>query len=235
MKHSVGICPSTFSCCSDTTSFQGLIIRINPTEIHISDPDFYDIAYSSSLPADKFESFRDRFGLPGAVQSTVAHATHHRRRMALNPYFSKKQINEFSPEIQQYAEKLRDRLLREYKGTSKIVSLNDAWAAYVTDIVIFYSFGRSYIFLDYPDFIAPFTNSLKELANSIHVALHFPWFLKALQSLPESVVGLINPAMISVFQFQNVKPLSGKYPSPPLQRGDTNAHAGDQIPDPSDR
>ena len=204
MKHSVRIRPSTFSYYSDTIYIQGPIIRINPTEIHISDPDFYDIAYSSTLPADKLEAFRDRFGLPGAVQSTVAHATHHRRRMALNPYFSKKQINDFSPHIRQCAEKLSDRLLREYKGTSKIVSLNDAWAAYVTDVVIFYSFARSYDFLDYPDFIAPFTNSLKELANSIHVARHFPWFLKLLQSLPESALGFINPAMIPVFQFQNV-------------------------------
>ena len=185
---------------------QGPIVRINPTEIHISDPDFYDIAYSSSLPADKLEEFRDRFGLPTAVQSTVKHATHHRRRMALNPYFSKKQINEFSPHIRQCAEKLSYRLLREYKGTSKVVCLNDAWAVYVTDIVTFYAFARSYDFLDYPDFIAPFTTSLKELANNIHVAKHFPWFLKLLQYLPESALGFVNPAMIPVFQFQNVNP-----------------------------
>ena len=124
--------------------------------------------------------------------------------MALNPFFSKRQINEFSPYIQQCAEQLCSRLLREYKDTGKIVSLNDAWAAFATDIVFFYSFAWSYNFLDYPDFVAPFTTSIKELANSIHVAGHFPWFLDLLQSLPDSALGIVNPAMVPVFRFQNV-------------------------------
>ena len=124
--------------------------------------------------------------------------------MALNPYFSKRQINDFSPHIQQCAEKLCNRLLREYKGTSKVVTLNDAWAVYATDIILFYSFAWSYDFLDYPDFIAPFTTSIKELANFVHIAGHFPWFLTLLQSLPDSALGIINPAIIPVFQFQNV-------------------------------
>ena len=45
----------------------GPIIRINPTEIHISDPDFHDSAYSSSLHADKLYELEDRFGLPCCI------------------------------------------------------------------------------------------------------------------------------------------------------------------------
>ena len=124
--------------------------------------------------------------------------------MALNPYFSKRQINEFSPYIQRRAEQLCNRLLREYKNTGKIVSLNDAWAAYTTDIIFFYSFAWSYDFLDYPDFVSHFTTSMKELANSLHVAGHFPWLLSLLQSLPDSVLRIVNPAIVPVFRFQNV-------------------------------
>ena len=124
--------------------------------------------------------------------------------MALNPYFSKRQIIEFSPYIQRCAEKLCNRLLREYKDTGKVVSLNDAWSVYATDIIFFYSFAWSYDFLDYPDFVAPFTTSMKEVAKSLHVAGHFPWLLSLLQSLPDSVVRIVNPAIVPVFQFQNV-------------------------------
>ena len=184
----------------------GTIIRINPTELHISDPDFYDIVYSSSTPYAKVKAWRDRFGIPFAVQSTVEHDVHHHRRLALNPYFSKKQINDFTPYIQERATQLCERLLREYKGTSKVVTLNDAWAAFATDVIMYYGFAWSYDFLSYPDFIAPFTNSIKELALSIHFAGHFPLFLKFLQSVPDSVVGIINPAMQPVFKFQNVSP-----------------------------
>lgn len=185
--------------------YPGPIIRINPTEIHISDPDFYDTAYSSSTPFNKIPAFRDRFGLPTAVLSTVDHELHRHRRAALNPYFSKKQIREFSPHIQHCAERLCDRLLKEYKGTSKVVTLNDAWAAYTTDIIFFYSFAWTYDFLDFPDFIAPFTESTKALASSVHFAGHFPWALKALQSMPDVLLGVINPGIRPAFKFLNVR------------------------------
>ena len=63
----------------------------------------------------------------------------------------------------------------------------------------------SYDFQDYPDFIAPFTKSIKLLAQSLHLVGHFPWILTLLQSLPDSVVGVLNPAMVPVFQFQAVR------------------------------
>lgn len=132
----------------------------------------------------------------------------------------------FCPHIQQCAERLCSRLLREYKGTNKVVTLNDAWAAYAADIVFFYCFAWSYEFLDYPDFVAPFTNSIKELTNSLHVARHFPWFLKLLQSLPGYAVGIINPAMIPVFEFKSVSFSSRAQLRMFLRRHDSHPHAG---------
>ena len=57
---------------------------------------------------------------------------------------------------------------------------------------------------NYPGFVAPFTRSLKELVLSVHVAGHFPWFLKLLQFSPDWLVGLLNPGMKPVFSLQNV-------------------------------
>ena len=151
-------CVLTLSSRALLLTIAGPIIRINPTELHISDPDFYDVVYSSSTPYAKAKAWRDRFGIPFAVQSTVEHDVHHHRRLALNPYFSKKQINDFTPYIQERATQLCERLLREYKGTSKVVTVNDAWAAFATDVIMYYGFAWSYDFLSYPDFIAPFTN-----------------------------------------------------------------------------
>lgn len=182
----------------------GPIIRISPTEIHISDPDFHDIVYSSSAPFNKIPAFRDRFGVPTAVVSTVDHELHHHRRVALNSCYSKKRISDFCPYIQQCADKLCNKLLLGYKGTSRVVTLNDAWAAYATDIVMFHTFAWTYDFLDFPDFFVPFTESTKELANSVHLAAHFPWVLKALQSMPDALLGIIKPAMRPILKSQNV-------------------------------
>ena len=182
----------------------GPIIRINPTELHISDPDFHDVVYSSSAQYDKLKAWRDRLGSPSALLSTVEHDVHHHRRLALNPYFSKRQINDFAPYIQERAIQFCERLLREYKGTSKVLAINDAWAALATDVIMYYGFAWSYDCLSCPDFIAPFTKSVKQIALSIHTSEHFPLFLKFLQSVPDSVVGIINPGMRPVFRFQNV-------------------------------
>ena len=44
-------------------------------------------------------------------------------------------------------DQLCDRLLREYKGTEEVVTLNDAWGAVTADIIINYSLGLDYNFV----------------------------------------------------------------------------------------
>lgn len=185
----------------------GPIIRINPTELHISEPDFHDVVYSTA-PYDKVKAWRDRSGVGYAANATVEHDLHHSRRAALNPYFSKRQINDFTPYIQERAVQLCERLLREYKGTSKVVTVNDAWAAFAADIIMYYGFAWSYDFVSYPDFKAPFTTSMRELVISLHVAGHFPLFRKFMESVPDFLVGIINPAMRPMFDMQRVTPIS---------------------------
>ena len=182
----------------------GPIIRINPKEIHVSDPDFHDVAYATSAPYDKLPEWNIRLGLPNSLQATVHHELHRGRRTVLDPYFSRKSILEITPYIQEKTDQLCNRLLREYKGTAKVVTLNDAWAALSTDIIFHYSFDWDYNFLSYPNFVAPFTESIKELLLGVHIGAHFNWFLKSLQATPDWFVGAINPPMKPVINFQNV-------------------------------
>ncbi|KAL8745471.1 MAG: hypothetical protein Q9190_002381 [Brigantiaea leucoxantha] len=180
----------------------GPIIRINPWEIHISDPEYYDVLYSNNTSFDKMQKWNKRFNGGAELQATVEHDIHHRRRVALNPYFSKRQILNFSPHIQGCAEKLSNKLIREFKDTPKVVSLNDAYAAFTGDIVCYYSFAWSYNFLDYEDFVAPFAIAVREVANAIHVFGHFPWVRAFVASLPDRFLALMNPSMRPIFQFQ---------------------------------
>ena len=115
-----------------TAHDQGPIIRINPTEIHISDPDFFDIIYSHTR-VNKQESVRYRLGNPGSMHSTVEKDLHQKRRAALTSYFSRRQVLQFTPYIQKCVDKLCHRLNNEYKGTSKVVKMDDAFAAFATD------------------------------------------------------------------------------------------------------
>lgn len=67
--------------------------------------------------------------------------------MTLNPHFSKKSISNFSWFIQQRMDRLCDRLLREYKGTGEVVTLNDAWGAVTADIIVKHALGFDYNFV----------------------------------------------------------------------------------------
>ncbi|MCJ1466251.1 hypothetical protein MMC07_004870 [Pseudocyphellaria aurata] len=179
----------------------GPIIRINPDEVHIYDPEFYDTLYSQKSRYSKIERLRYRFGMPTSTFDTTEHDHHTRRRAALGSFFSKQKVADFSFYIQQNADRVCHRLQNEYSGRGKVVSLNEAWGAFVADDISYYAFGFSYDFLGLPDFIAPFTSSIRKLALSLHIAAHFPWFVALMQSLSERVVAIINPDMIPVFEF----------------------------------
>ncbi|MCJ1451061.1 hypothetical protein MMC28_001395 [Mycoblastus sanguinarius] len=72
----------------------GPIIRINPHELHVEDPDYWEELYARSANRDKYEVMSGQFDNPTSVFATSDHDLHRIRRAALNPMFSHKQIHE---------------------------------------------------------------------------------------------------------------------------------------------
>ncbi|KAF2139285.1 uncharacterized protein K452DRAFT_328197 [Aplosporella prunicola CBS 121167] len=131
----------------------GPIIRINPYELHIDDPDFYDVLYSGpSKKRDKYAWSTKMFPNSSSVFSTVTHELHRMRRTALNPYFSKQSITKLAPAtIIPAIEKMCHRL-EGFRESKEPVNLEAAFVSLTTDIITDYSFGKSYGFLDRPGF-----------------------------------------------------------------------------------
>ncbi|KAM0794180.1 cytochrome P450 [Usnea florida] len=149
----------------------GPVIRINPWEIHIADSEFYEVLYSTKSRYDKIAALKYRFGLPLSSFDTIGHDHHHLRRSAIGPYFARQKVNDFSPYIQSLALKLCDKLDQEYGGENRVVNLNEAYAAFVSDAITWYTFAFSYDFLGFPEFVTPFTTSIRKLAMSLHVEI----------------------------------------------------------------
>ena len=183
----------------------GPIIRINPHELHIHDPEYWEVIYSTSTTFDKMKSTQYRFGAPHATFSTPEHDIHKHRRAALSKHFSKGKISQYAPYIQDRADKVCARLATEHATTGKVLRLNDLWACFVSDIITNFSFKQNYEFIDFPDFKSPFTHSIDELQKYAHVGNQFPWMFKILNRLPDSVVVSLQPMMRSIRKFEAVR------------------------------
>lgn len=112
----------------------GPIIRINPQEVHIADPDFYDMIYAgSSQKRDKWSWFVNQFGIPDATFATVGHDLHRLRRSALNPFFSKAKVRSLQPLIEDVARNLLDRF-EEFRLMDQPLTISLGFAALTNGI-----------------------------------------------------------------------------------------------------
>lgn len=110
----------------------GPIIRISPWEIHVADPDFYEVVYASSASGhrrDKYDWFTKSFGLDNAVFATPGHDLHRLRRSALAPYFSMTSARRLQPLLQERVDKLLERF-EGFRNTGEVLNTSWAYAAF---------------------------------------------------------------------------------------------------------
>jgi cytochrome P450 len=181
----------------------GPIIRITPTELHVDDPDFYEVLYARNGRRHKYAYFSGRFGYASDSFSTVSHELHQQRRKSLSPFFSAKRIADFQPVIQAKTEKLCQKL-SEAANDGRIVTLSRAWMAVTTDIITEYAFAKSYDQLDSPNFQDTLHEALIAIYTTGQFALHFPIVFPILDSLPDWLVLRMEPRLLPVVGLRKV-------------------------------
>ena len=124
--------------------FSGPIVRINPYELHIDDPDFYDqVNPGPTKRTDKWEWTAKMFGSPNVTMiSTIKHNEHRRRRAIISPFFSAQAVKRMEPTLQALVDKLCDRF-RGFQESRQPVNLTHAYTALTTDFISGYSFIKS--------------------------------------------------------------------------------------------
>ncbi|KAJ4415039.1 hypothetical protein N0V82_007555 [Gnomoniopsis sp. IMI 355080] len=180
----------------------GPVLRINPDEIHIKDPDFFDVVYAGSgRKRDKWDWITRSFGVDESLIGTLAHDEHRRRRAALSPYFSKQSVRALQPLVDLNTAILLRRLA-DSSDKNEILRLDDAYAALTNDIVQDYAFGRSEHRLAAPDFDPSFRNAMLAGGKAGHVLKHFPWLMDILRRLPAPLLVRLSPDMAAYGQLQ---------------------------------
>ncbi|KAK0702403.1 cytochrome P450 [Lasiosphaeris hirsuta] len=180
----------------------GPIVRINPNELHIDDPDYYDVIYANGKAYDKPVFFQYRFNMPHATFSTADADSHRIRRAAIAPFFSKNKVRDQNRLIQNVVDRISYRLATEWSGTARVIDLMEMWGCMTSDVITELVFARPKHFVESAGLKSEFSNSLSDMVYTTHYMTHFGWLLTVMNALPNWFVKIAAPPFRSVIEFR---------------------------------
>ncbi|KAL1856024.1 hypothetical protein Plec18170_003892 [Paecilomyces lecythidis] len=184
----------------------GPIIRINPYELHVADPDYYETLYASSASGekrDKWGWYTKQFGTPDAMFATTAHDQHRVRRAALNRFFSMASVRRLQPLLEERVQRLIGRF-RKARDTKEIIPLEYALAAFTNDIVIEYAYGQSENRLEKDNWGPEYHDAVVEAGKAGNLMKQMIFIFDFMYSLPAWVQEKISPSMELVIRIQKI-------------------------------
>ncbi|TVY92481.1 Cyrochrome P450 monooxygenase [Lachnellula willkommii] len=111
------------------TRAQGPIIRINPYELHVETPQFYEELYAgSSKRRDKYKWHNKWAANDCSAWGSIDHDIHRMRRGVINPFFSKASVRRLQPVIQERVDKLLSRI-KDFKVSGKPLTISLAYVS----------------------------------------------------------------------------------------------------------
>jgi cytochrome P450 len=185
----------------------GPIIRINPDQLHVADPKFWDIMYTASTNSnrrDKWDWEAYAIGLPQSTLCTSDHTLHRHRRGALAPFFSMGNVRNLLPLVQERVSALVQRIQKHGKQ-NEVITMEHAFSAFSNDVVMQYSFGQHDNHIEAPSFDPSFHNTSFNAAKSISLLRHFPWILTTMIALPESLAVKMGEEVSSNVKLRSVR------------------------------
>ena len=171
----------------------GPVIRINPYELHIDDPDFYEEIYTNNARRrDKHLWWAHVDGEGKDMFQTMNHDLHRSRKGPVSPFFSKRSVMALEPLIWEKTTKLVHRFMKAMEG-SEVLDLSAAYAALTVDVISQYSFGECNDSLEKDDFGRWWLDFLHSGVQMHPLFRQFPWIVHWLMKLPEAIFVRMNP------------------------------------------
>ncbi|UKZ80114.1 hypothetical protein TrVFT333_007879 [Trichoderma virens FT-333] len=172
----------------------GPIVRINPDEIHIRDPLWFDTLYAPNpTQRDKYPPAARMAGLPLGSHGTVEHGIHRKRRVANAPLFSKRAIiSDGQNLIQQHVKELIG-IFEEHFTEGKPIQLDTVLLAFTTDTLYHYAFDRESGLMSDPKAARSWRNAMVSVAAATPFIKQFPWILRIVRAFPHAVLSYLLP------------------------------------------
>jgi hypothetical protein len=100
-------------------------------------------------------------------------------------------------------EKLCGRI-EEYRIARKPMPMQLVYMCLTTDIITLYAFNRSWNNLDSADLAVFWHETIKQSVKAGHFLKQFPFLFTVIRALPEKIVGLMNPGLLMLMNFEKV-------------------------------
>ncbi|KAF4630224.1 hypothetical protein G7Y89_g7918 [Cudoniella acicularis] len=173
----------------------GPIIRINPYELHVETPQFYEELYAgSSKRRDKYPWHNKWAANDSSAWGSIDHDVRRMRRGVINPFFSKASVRRLQPVIQEQVDKLLSRI-KEFKVSGKPLTISLAYVSLSSDVIASYAFGKSYQRLEQEDFDPAYAQSMHEGTAAMHFNKQIYWPFALLVALPHWLALSIAPGV----------------------------------------
>jgi cytochrome P450 len=162
------------------------VVRINPDELHCSDPHFTDEIYAGpGRIRDKWQHQLNTGGAgPVSVTgfSTVNHEVHRMRKGALSKFFSRQQMLKLEGEVEEFAQMTANKMLR-FAGKEPF-DVKEAFNCFTADVMSQYAFGEPMGFLAQEGWEPNFATWVKSFFRSAYMMRHNALGRKMAQVLP---------------------------------------------------
>jgi cytochrome P450 len=178
-------------------------VRITPDEVHLSDPDNYEVIYHVGSKYSKSAPFYSSMGAGYSTFSTMSNDLHRIRRARLNPFFSRKMVLELEDIIQTKTTKLCDLVAKKF-SLGQEVDLHHGFRAVAVDIITDYAFNQCYDLLDRQDFGLEFFFMIQGLGPMVWAFQQWPILQRIALAMPKSVAKAMSPPLNQLMNLQEV-------------------------------
>ncbi|KAK8153209.1 putative cytochrome P450 [Phyllosticta citribraziliensis] len=179
----------------------GPVVRISPREVHINDPAFFDVLYTSR--DEKDEWFYNFDGTNTSVFATGPHNAHRRRRGALARLFTVANVAKVEPALLRHLQKLFSRM-EGARRTGETFNCSDAFRCLTMDTISGMTEPRCRNVLDSPDFARSFHRTVRVASASMTWQRYVP-VLAALEWTPRRVLKAVNPNIAGLLEKREVQ------------------------------
>ncbi|KAK1513005.1 cytochrome P450 [Colletotrichum tamarilloi] len=183
----------------------GPIVRINPWEVHIRDPEFAEAFKISRKTSRPWWYYRSN-GPPNSVLQAGPHELHRMRREAILPVFATPLVMSREHLYEALVQRLLARF-RAAKGTGAVLTLGHAFRCLAIDLTCTTNLGYDFGFVDVEDFENDMFKIARTLGRMNMISRHIGhWFFAVMRAPARWAKRAepVSPGMIRVLRFRNM-------------------------------